>query len=335
MSTGKAEKLLQKSVLPLLLLTLLSCGGGQEFSTTYSQPYARAITLMMSEDWDQLALSGKGIKIGVIDAGFKGTTEDPALRNCSIQSTMNFTLPGGPSAINMQEGATHGTEVLRNIAGKSQTETWGLAPAAAYYLALTEIMDSETIREEKLMIEAIRWMVEQDVRIINISLNYRKFDDADAYTPQDLDGKTALSTRFIDSLCSNNPRVTIVVSAGNEGNKSWKYPGFPADARQAITVGGTQFDGIRPHANTPYCPEGLPYVKPDVATYEYPRGNSYTAPIITGLIAQMLEYDPSLKNAEIAGILHRAGHLRDEPDLRLGYGVPSTQLILEQLQGRK
>ena len=76
--------------------------------------------------------------------------------------------------------------------------------------------------------------------MVNISLGYTVFDDFDGYTPQMLDGRTALCSRFLDSLLDAHPRMVVVQSAGNEGKNKWRHISFPGDVAEAVTVGALE-----------------------------------------------------------------------------------------------
>jgi hypothetical protein len=83
----------------------------------------------------------------------------------------------------------------------------------------------------------------------------------------------------------------------------WKqYISAPGDVENVITVGATNFSLLNPEINGKLIlkasysgsgPEFLPYTKPDVACFS-DRGCSFSTPIITGLIACMLEIDSTL-----------------------------------------
>ncbi len=237
---------MKKIELYLLAITFLtSCREITDFYTTeYKYSYARPIGLMMSKEFDSLNLSGEGIKIGVIDAGFGDFKTNEFTKRLNVKGYRDFIKEDTINFFSNEE-SDHGTIVTKSIGGKNtKNQVHGLAYKAEYYLAKTDIFNKEPIEDEKRLIRAIDWLISQDVKLINISLGYTLFDDDKTYTNRDLNGKTAFSSKYIDSLLNANKDLIIVVSAGNEGDKEWNYLTFPSDVKDVITVGSTDFDGL-------------------------------------------------------------------------------------------
>jgi subtilisin family serine protease len=198
-------------------------------------------------------------------------------------------------------------------------------------LAKTDIYDKEPIEDEKRMIRAIDWLIRQDVKLINISLGYTTFDDDETYTNKDLNGKTAFSSKHIDSILNKHKDVIIVISAGNEGNKKWKYLTFPSDAKDAITVGSTDFDGLTKYKSSGIGVDYVDYIKPEIVTYPVPIGNSNTAPVITGLVACLLEMEPLYRD-EIKQLIVKSSSNFSSPNREIGFGVPNTGKIAAKMK---
>ena len=119
---------------------------------------------------------------------------------------------------------------------------------------------------------------QRQVDVVNISLGYTVFDDFDGYTPQMLDGRTALCSRFLDSLLDAHPRMVVVQSAGNEGKNKWRHISFPGDVAEAVTVGAADSEGTgrSGKSGTGYYPHP---VKPDLVVYDSPNGTSFSTPV--------------------------------------------------------
>lgn len=101
----------------------------------------------------------------------------------------------------------------------------------------SDLEHGEPREDERPPVPALAWLAQRQVDVVNISLGYTVFDDFDGYTPQMLDGRTALCSRFLDSLLDAHPRMVVVQSAGNEGKNKWRHISFPGDVAEAVTVG--------------------------------------------------------------------------------------------------
>lgn len=316
----------------LICLLLVSCGTGcsPKVAGGYSQQYQPSVGLMMSKPFDSLGLTGNGVKVGIIDEGFFNFS-DEATKNLSVKAYRNFVT--GSEADFFTKGSGHGTNVARNLGGRTAKEVWGLASGAEYYLAVTDDEATETIADEQRLVQAILWMVQQQVRVINISLNYKKFDNpSDSYTPADLYKKRTASARLIDSICAANPAVNFVIAAGNYGFDKDPYIGTPADAEFAITVGSSNATDTGKVANSAEGIPTAPYIKPDVVTWPNIGGTSFATPAVAGLVAALLQYNPRLTNKQILSYLHQSGNRAATPDYKVGYGVPQSGKLLQLLQ---
>lgn len=64
----------------------------------YTRTYSREIGAMMGPRYDSLALEGRGIRIGVLDAGFGSLRSDPRTRGLRIIDYRDFTTGAADSA---------------------------------------------------------------------------------------------------------------------------------------------------------------------------------------------------------------------------------------------
>jgi serine protease AprX len=322
------NKNFKSNVIAALTLVVVIMGCSKESLTKgYLLDYPTSIGLMMNNDFDDLKLSGKGIKVGIIDQGFMNFNSESQTKGIKIVATKNFITNNETNFFT--EGPAHGTLVARNMGGQNGKETWGLAFASDYYLAITEDQATETKDEERRMVQAIDWMVKQGVRVINISLGYKEFDNkADNYINDDLYKAKTISGKYIDSLLRANPQVNILVAIGNNGLKSDKTLNTPADVEYVITVGSCDSKGSKRVVSSAVGISTAPFIKPNVMTYPMVAGTSFAAPTIAGLVTVMLEKKPTLTNKEIREILHKSGSNANNPDYEMGYGVPKTELII-------
>ena len=288
-------------------------------------------------------LTGKNIKIGVIDGGFLNADSFPSLTNLfqdnKIMAYRDFITP----QMGHYEGSAflddiHGTEVLQLIGGVDQDKSiqFGLATESMYYLARTDHGGYERRQEEDLLIKALEWMEKMDIRLINISLGYAKGynDPAENYTPKDMDGKTSMVARAIDTAFYKK-NMLVIVAAGNEGSDpDWRVLSTPGDARGAFTVGATKLKLMEKLPYSSIGTESLDYLKPNVSCFST-QGTSFSTPIITGIAAAMMQFDSTLSAPEIREIIERSGNLYPYGNNYVGYGVPDCRKILDQLKEKE
>ncbi len=289
------------------------------------------------------ALTGRGITIGVIDAGFYGATDSPALMHLTeknqILGIRDYINPQKVNHYTVQESYSdfHGTEVLSAITGKDTRENvlFGAAPDATFYLARTDSGNREFRGEEDNWIAAMEWMDSLGVRLINTSLGYAKgfSNPKENYRPDQMDGKTSVISKAA-RMAIEEKGMNIVVSAGNEGDdRDWRIVSTPADVDGVIAVGATNDAGLKMSYSS-IGPEFLAYTKPDVSCYSL-FGTSLAAPVITGFVACLMQYKPNLTNKEIKKILEESSSLYPFTNNYIGFGVPNATKALGLANGNE
>ena len=285
-------------------------------------------------------LTGKGVKVGIIDGGFLNADKEESLAHFFQEGLIeDYKDYLDPEAENYDGSKAlddmHGTEVWQLIGGLSKRKQvqYGLATGAAYYLARTDHGGYERREEEQFAIEAMEWMAGQGVKIINLSLGYNfgYTNKQENYKPSQIDGKSTIVTQAVDRL-SKSHGILFIVAAGNDGGNKWEILGSPGDAQTALTVGATK---LKIWDNMNYSstgPKWLPYVKPEISCFAT-SGTSFSTPIITGLAACLLEQKPSLSGAELKDLLIKSSNLK-YPNNYIGYGVPNAQVALEMIEGK-
>ncbi|MFY7910267.1 MAG: S8 family serine peptidase [Emticicia sp.] len=282
-------------------------------------------------------LNGKGVTIGVIDAGFFGANDTQTLKHLferkQILGVKDYVNPKKKDYFGEQESASdfHGTEVLNAITGRNFKENFqiGLATNANFYLARTDSGNKEFRGEEDNWMAAMEWMDSLGVRLINTSLGYAKgfSNPKESYTPEQMDGKTSVIARAA-KMAVDEKGIVLVVSAGNEGDdSSWRIISTPADVDGVIAIGATNELGMKMGYSS-IGPEFLTYMKPNVSCFSL-FGTSLAAPVITGFVACVMQAFPNLNNKEIRTILEKSANLYPYGNNFIGYGVPSAKKALK------
>jgi len=301
-------------------------------------PYGYSYNQLAMHEADKmqdLGFRGQGMHIAIIDAGFFGANELNALEEVfndgRILSTRDF-VNGGES---VYEDHQHGTMVLSVIAGSIDGEFKGTAPMASFHLLRSEDVGSETLLEEYNWIAAAEYADSVGVDIINTSLGYTTFDDSlQNHTYADLDGNTTVVAKAADIAASKG--ILLCISAGNSGASAWQYISTPADADSVLAVAAADSNGIYAFFSS-VGPASDKDIKPNVAsvgwntylispfTDEVIQGNgtSFSAPMMTGMVACLWQSLPGKTNIEIMRLIEESSSQYSSPDSLLGYGLPN------------
>ena len=290
-------------------------------------------------------LSGKGINLGIIDTGVGTLVQNhPAT---SLMTEEGRFVASQDFTNQPADGSRHAVSVLSVAVGYDPGQLIGPAYNARVFHARTEYVPTETNQEEDNLVAGLEWLEAQGVDIINISLGYRTFDPGQTdYTPDDLDGNTGITTLAADMAVERG--VVVVTSAGNDGCNSpsecFYYVSTPADGKHVITVGAVSSAGA-PASFSSRGPTADNRIKPDIAAmgvstyvattglgYANSNGTSFSAPMISGVIALMLEVNPSLTPEQIRTILRNSASQANAPDFRVGWGIIDAEAAVNAAQ---
>jgi subtilisin family serine protease len=307
------------------------------------QEFGLAVKQMNATTLIDRRLTAKDVLIGVIDAGFYGASSNEFLKYLFEQNRIlgirDMVSPRRRSDFfNASETSSddHGTTVLQMIAGLApDKKQYGLATEAKFYLARTDHGDREFRSEEDYWIASMEWMDSLGVRIINTSLGYSQgFDNPDEnYRPEQMDGKTTAISRAAH-IATEEKGLLLVVAAGNEGSTyNWKIVSAPADVQGVLSVGATTPNGIKTFYSST-GPDFLPYLKPNVSCVpQLSSGTSFSAPMITGFAACLMQFAPNKSAKEIIKAIEQSGNLYPIGNNFIGYGIPNAARALQILQG--
>lgn len=212
---------------------------------------------------------GTGVNVYVLDTGIRTTHQ-----NFAGRASVAYDAFGGDG----QDYYNHGTPVASIIGGN----TYGVAKNVRLYSV--RVCDSSGSCPTPSIIAGINWINQNHVKpvVVNVSL-------AGSINPT-LDSAVAQSI--------NSYYITYVIGAGNDGADASNTS--PARVQDAITVGATDQSDVRAsfsnygYVLTLFAPG---YLIPgasnssDIAT-DFFSGTSFSAPHVTGAVAQYLQSDP-------------------------------------------
>jgi len=219
------------------------------------------------------------------------------------------------------------------LAGQAQGKLFGTAYMANFALAQTEESQHELLIEEVNWLRGAEWADSLGTDIISSSLGYTTFDNPKYdHVYKDMDGKSAISSKA--AVWASQKGIICTVSAGNEGSSTWKYISSPADADSIISVAAVDRTGIRASFSS-IGPSFDNRIKPDIAamglgtitgrtdgTISSVSGTSFSAPLIAGIAAGLVQAHPTKSAWEIMRALRMSGTLAMNPNTNLGYGIP-------------
>ncbi|MFC2113784.1 S8 family serine peptidase [Bacteroidota bacterium] len=310
-------------------------------STTEDPAYGASynqLEMLNGQFLHQKGYTGKGVVIAVLDAGFDRVDSLEAFSHIfsehRILATHDF-VEGDDSVFAHH---SHGMYVLSTIAGRLWGKLIGTASDASFILLRSENGDSEYIIEEDAWVAAAEFADSAGADVINSSLSYSVFDDSSMnHTYEHMDGNTTRVSIGADIAASRG--LIVVVSAGNSGRTDWKYISAPADADSVLAVGAVDenrvyaaFSSIGPSSDGDVKPnvvaQGMNTVValPEDGFIGMINGTSLSAPVLTGMIACLVQAFPDKNNMEIIHAVEKSAHLYPFPNDLLGYGLPDFAL---------
>jgi serine protease AprX len=296
--------------------------------------YTWQLDMLLGRSLHDLGYQGENMIIAVLDGGFQNVDKLPALahllENDQIIDTVNFV----DDSTSIYRTSSHGMKVLSILAGDIPGELLGTAPKADYVLIQSEDVRSEYIVEGDNWIAGVEYADSLGADVINSSLGYANFEDKrTSYTYEMLDGETARISLAAD--IASDKGMLVVTSAGNQGNKAWKYITAPADAKKAITVGAVDpagqyvsFSSVGPSADGRIKPNVVAlgfgtFIQELDNSVTYGSGTSFSSPVIAGLSACLWQAFPEATNMDIKNAIEMSASQAENPDSLLGYGIPN------------
>ena len=162
---------------------------------------SQGVGLHGADAWHNADYRGRNVKVGVIDSGFDGFSP---LQGSELPSNVTarcyFDGPRAPSSrlSDCEVDSDHGTAIAEIVVD--------VAPEAELYIA--NIYSFGDLRN------AVDWMAEQGVKVINVSLGFPYDGPGDGTSPF-----SNSPLRTVDAAVSND--ITWINSAGNEARQTW------------------------------------------------------------------------------------------------------------------
>lgn len=281
-------------------------------------------------------IKGKGMSIAIIDAGFFKANAfkslDSLWQNNQILGTHDFVQ----SNSDIFQQHQHGTSVLSCMGAYTEGVLIGTAPKASYWLLRSEDVSSEYLIEEDNWVAAAEFADSVGVDIINTSLGYNHFDDSlTNHTYAQMDGATTRITKAADIAFKKG--ILVFSSAGNEGNKSWKYLTAPSDGKNVICVGAVNQYGRRASFSS-LGPSADNKTKPNLVALGYKTavqsasgsivlgyGTSYASPVLCGATACLWQANPTADVTQMKEALEKSASQYQNPNNEIGYGIPNME----------
>jgi subtilisin family serine protease len=295
-------------------------------------------------------LSGKGIRIGVLDTGFflkhkAFNHPDHPIHIISQWDLVNNDSITDVEPVDAIGQHIHGTFILGTLASHAPFELVGNAWEAEYILCKAEDALEEYPLEEKWFVAALEYAERMGADIITSSLVLYHH-----YASEDMDGQTSVMTLGWNIATRNG--VIGFEGSGNYGHDedpALPHLEVPADAMEVITVGAVRSDGTMARFSSD-GPTADGRIKPEVVCrgeqvytispidpelFTTASGTSLATPQMAGAVACLLQAIPDLNVEGIRTLLFDSGDYYREhgqPDSLFvrGYGIPDFQFILDE-----
>lgn len=268
-------------------------------------------------------LSGDNVRVGHLDTGVDAN--HPALSG-AVAGFLYTDLHGnGDSKAAARDTEEHGTHTAGIIAGRPVSgRAIGVAPASLLYSAAVADGGNLVAR----ILTGMEWAFEQGVRILNLSLGVRPYNE---------DFRALMATLRMAGILP-------VCSVGNYGPGTSCSPG---NYDLVLSVGEIDSTGqVAPESSSQWFSRPEDPLVPDVVApgvdvvsarpgggYQSLDGSSQATAHISGLAALLWQAKPSATVAEIESAIFNSCQLRSMSKDRANRGLPNGPRAYEALLG--
>lgn len=266
---------------------LLALGAGTSCPAAVLQP---DIASIRGDQSRLLFGEGAGVVVGIVDGGVNAA--HPALAGSMI-AAKDFSHSGTTNDDPTGDG--HGTGIMSLLIGHDNANGFlGLAPAAKFVNA--RVVNAANNTTDPTIANGVFWAAGKGAKVINISLG-----EADANPNQN-------KLNLMLDYAAEKYKTVFVVAAGNENASA--VGGAPSGQFNGFTVGatfGSSFDKVTEFSNYSLATDlrskpdvvapgqGVTLAVANYASDASPytnigEGTSFSAPMVGGLLAQMIGY---------------------------------------------
>ncbi|GAA2344276.1 S8 family serine peptidase [Streptomyces kunmingensis] len=270
----------------------------------------------------EAGLTGKGVKVAVLDTGY-----DPSHPDLAARVTESKSFIEGEEVADLDGHGTHVTSTVGGSGAASDGKEKGVAPDAA--LAVGKVLSNEGSGTESQIIAGMEWAAKDiGAKVVSMSLGSQEASDG-----------TDPMAAAVNSL-SEETGALFVIAAGNSGAPT--SIGSPGAADSALTVGAVDSADQAAYFSSQGPRLGDNALKPDVSApgvnilaarsslaagegaYTEMSGTSMATPHVAGVAALLAQEHPDWTGAQLKDALMSSSTELDASAYELGAGRVSV-----------
>ncbi|MEU6661135.1 S8 family serine peptidase [Streptomyces sp. NPDC046821] len=270
----------------------------------------------------EAGLTGKGVKVAILDTGYDGTHPDLASR---VTESKSFIA--GQEVADRNGHGTHVTSTVGGSGAASDGKEKGVAPGAT--LAVGKVLSDQGFGSESEIIAGMEWAA-KDIHAKVVSMSLGSTEPSDGTDPM---------AAAVNSL-SKDTGALFVIAAGNSGYAG--SVGSPGAADSALTIGAVDSNDQAAYFTSKGPRYGDNALKPDLSapgvgilaarsslipgsgSYTSLSGTSMATPHVAGVAALLAEKHPDWTGAQLKDALMSTSKQLTDSVYDLGAGRVSV-----------